>query len=516
MPYNAMLMRGIVRDYLDCGDTISAKRVLEWLVHHRLEPDELDLALALMMRSASKRFRLLAFLALRASGHDCPAFREAFGLGLDQYRLLMSAPVRKACFPIANPLGGFDLAESVCVLLPGALSPTICLSPDGVGGAKVLSALVGSGFLIGFTRDFSGESWMLSAAAALLGNGEAILDRLAFSGRIDPQGCILPCGELSPKAACAKKHGKRLLTSELADLQALSWWLQTDRIPVPVVQVTGDENVTLRWLQDMEAAVRADHPCFTLQLLERFYGLDPCDLAIYGGTELEFDPKVWHSTLKLAGEVFARIDKALAPAKSVVWYAGKISSLQFGIGAVFGFKRPVCICQLDFQAQVYRPVIRLDGDVNPRILKNVGIPLDKFGNIEYKYEPNDACRELALVLYLGSHNPLEAVRSYLKEKEISASLLFVSLRESQGDVNILADWLPLVREINALVNHLKSSCHWDRIHLFQTAPTAACLALGIAFGHFMPVSVYHFQSEAEVKKTYKEMYRLDDLSCLVR
>jgi len=46
------------------------------------------------------------------------------------------------------------------------------------------------------------------------------------------------------------------------------------------------------------------------------------------------------------------------------------------------------------------------------------------------------------------------------------------------------NWLPYLQEINSALNTARQEYHWERIHLFQTAPTALCMALGIAVGHF--------------------------------
>ncbi|HPH71576.1 MAG TPA: SAVED domain-containing protein, partial [Candidatus Cloacimonas sp.] len=75
------------------------------------------------------------------------------------------------------------------------------------------------------------------------------------------------------------------------------------------------------------------------------------------------------------------------------------------------------------------------------------------------------------------------------------------------------NWLPYVQEINSALNAAREKNHWQRIHLFQTAPIALCMALGIAIGHFVPIDVYHYQFNASEPK-YRCMFSMDKILSL--
>ena len=95
-------------------------------------------------------------------------------------------------------------------------------------------------------------------------------------------------------------------------------------------------------------------------------------------------------------------------------------------------------------------------------------------------------------------------------REISDDLgiLFVQLKKGQGQITFESDWLRIVQETNSLLNHLKQLYHWNRTHIFQTSPNAICMALGIALGHFVPATVYHYQPQSSTT-SYQGMYELE-------
>jgi hypothetical protein len=133
-----------------------------------------------------------------------------------------------------------------------------------------------------------------------------------------------------------------------------------------------------------------------------------------------------------------------------------LSSLQFGIGAIFGFNRPIYICHWEPTNQQYLPVFRLYRPNNARILKNVSFDPHSFTHIKYEINaPSCQMKDLALILYFGSHNPYQEVISYFKPFILirHSFHLFKEVRTNQSWTRLAE----IVQETNSLLNYLKNS-----------------------------------------------------------
>jgi len=417
--------------------------------------------------------------------------------------------VLRACFPLVNSLGASKVAELLIFSFDNPAPKAICFDEEIQKKAMILAELCGRSFLLVFTEDFEGDSWMCAAAAALCCSQPERMKGLCFSGAVSRGGRIARAVQLEAKKKLCSKQGLRLITS-IESYAELEYWLNSPELPVPLIQCSGEVNRQIQWLAKMEATIREEQPCFSLQALSEFTGLNPQELCLFHPGEFRFVPEEWKAYLSQVTH-FDEIEQKAPDYKLVFWYAGMLSALQFGIGARFGFKRPICICHWDSGEQKYLPVIKLYGSTPARTLKNVSIPPDSFQFIKYQaeLEQGQDCAA-ALILYLGSHNPFQDAISHLRNMFGKFGYILVSLQENQGQISLKQNWLRITQEINSLVNHLKMSHRWSRLHIFQSAPTAICMALGIAFGHFIPVSVYHYQYDAEDPK-YRMMYDLEKI-----
>jgi len=262
----------------------------------------------------------------------------------------------------------------------------------------------------------------------------------------------------------------------------------------------------------MEQKVQEKFSWFSYELLEDFYGITNSDLAIFGNGILPFEANAWQKLLQeQVKDRFKLLEDKVMPKKVLWFYAGQISTLQLGIGALFGFKRAVSILQMEFSNTTYHEVFTLYGKENARQLKNVSVKKEDYQYIQSELLINEPHKnELGFIIYLGSHNPIGEAKAYCKKQLQINNFLIIQARENQGVMETSQNWLPYVQEINSALNTARQEYHWERIHLFQTAPTALCIALGIAVGHFLPVDVYHYQFNAEEPK-YRCMFSLDKM-----
>ena len=124
----------------------------------------------------------------------------------------------------------------------------------------------------------------------------------------------------------------------------LDAWLNIETIPIPIIQYQGEENELIRWQKALEQKVQENFSWFSYELLEDFYGITTNNLAIFGNGILPFEKNAWQTLLKeQVKDKFNALEDKIMPKKVLWFYSGQISTLQIGIGALFGFKRAACI-----------------------------------------------------------------------------------------------------------------------------------------------------------------------------
>jgi len=502
-----MTFSELVSAYLNEGNDLLKNKIVDYLNSNNFSEEDWSSITHLLFNPYSNTVSALAWLALIANSHQEEELAKSFDLNPGQFSELFQSRLRKASFPVVDQQSNGILAEVLIFPFSSTESRAICFNKIYAEQANILAQLTRRSFLMVFTEDFVGDSWMAATAAALIADNPDELSDFCFTGAVNESGKIMPPAQLTEKKQCCEACGKKLITS-VKSLEELDFWLNSSELPVPVVQSSGTPDKKSSWLLKMEAAIQKEYPLFNLQALFEFTGLNEDDLSIFKEGDFPFIPKEWQTFLGSIDH-FDRVEQKLSSRKALFWYAGMLSSLQFGIGAIFGFNRPIYICHWEPTNQEYLPVFRLYRPNNARILKNVSFDPHSFTHIKYEINaPSCQMKDLALILYFGSHNPYQEVISYFKPLFPDSGTLFIYLKESQGQINLDSDWLRIVQETNSLLNYLKNSYHWQRLHIFQSSPNAICMALGIALGHFTPATIYHYQPQAE-REHYKGMYDLE-------
>lgn len=477
-----------------------------------LKASEEDIpALTTLVSSASHaRLKLMAFLRLSLLNILPKELQMLWNIDEKQSQSLLDAELKQARFPIVDSQGKALMAELYICGFEEQTPRAISLLPQAQKAAQELANSCDCSFLICFSDDFEGDSWLCAALAALRSEHASKLKNLAFTGSVDRHRKLCQADQLEVKNKVAKEHGLRLISS-LNSIQELDFLLNAKVLPLAVVQTSTDRSLANEWLSHMERAIKEQFPDFNLAATIQMGGIQAEDLLIFYEGKMPFEAELWKHFLR--SQVKNRFDylQSQFPAATLLfWYAGMISSLQFGIGVIFGFKRPICICHWDSSLQKYLPMIKLFGKTQARILKNVEIKTDELHYLSYETSQlKEQQATLAMIIYLGSHNPVAAAKQHAKTIYHTDSTLIISLKESQGQLQNQDDWLRVAREINSLLNQLKQKHHWQKLLIYQSAPAAVCMALGIALGHFVNAEIMHFQAANDPE--YKAMYNLMEL-----
>lgn len=151
-----------VQRYLRDGDPEAEGTVLSFLNQQMINENDHHLLITLMIHARSNRVKLYTLLFVL---HNCIMNAEILDyLSIDRnaFRQLCLCPGRIGSFPIVNEAGDGRIAEVFLAEFPSREPRCICLDTRHQREGMILSELTGKSFVIGFSEEFSGDSWMLS------------------------------------------------------------------------------------------------------------------------------------------------------------------------------------------------------------------------------------------------------------------------------------------------------------------------------------------------------------------
>lgn len=504
-------LSSLASNCMQAGSIKSSKIALQLILQNSVYQKEQEHVFSLVERAWHPALQLASLLWLIKNELMLQELSSLLDFDIASLQEIKSITPLEAYFPAIGNDKAVSLRRVIYYHLPDTEFKTVCLRGAGTESFSHLAKLSGKSGIIAFDAPIDGNSWQM-AAMALMKSKKKLNEKYAFTGIVMANGEIRSAESLIKKKAFCKKRGMRLI-SRLTHVSQLESWLNEELIPLPLLNYFGGEKEQLRCLESMEKCIQESMPWFSLAALEDFFGIPSRDLILGNAEPLPFEPELWQEFLCKTSKSTIEALRDKLGSRGIIWFlAGQISSLQFGMGSIIGFKQGLSILQLDFTSSKYKKVISLFGNKNARELKNVSQHIEGFKKIKVKFELNNPeSQNLSMILYFGSHNPIGEAKAYSQRYLDVDNFLIVEALETQGVMSLEEDWLEWVQEINSALNELRGNYHWQKIHLFQTAPTALCLALGVAFGHFMPIKVYHYQFDAPQPK-YKSMYTLD--TCL--
>ena len=496
--------------YLKSGSAEAELIILQYIQQDRVQEDEEQWVYNLLIKAKNSYIKLNSFLWLSAKSKYLEKISELWEISEAQIKAISEKQPKIALFPVVDSQKNASLAKAFIYKLESSEPKAIAILGDKFENFGYLAKLGKQNCIIGFDTNITGNSWQLAVLATLLAKDENLISKIAFSGIVLPSGDIITAEEIEAKKCCYQQ-----LVYRVKNYAQLDAWLNTETIPIPIIQYQGEESELIHWQKALEEKVQEKFSWFSYELMEDFYGITTKDLAIFGKGTLPFDENAWQKLLReQVKDKFPFLEDKVMPKKVLWFYAGQISTLQLGIGALFGFKRAVSILQMEFSHTTYSEVFTLYGKENARQLKNVSVKKEDYQYIQSELLINEPLKnELGFIIYLGSHNPIGEAKDFCQNNLQVNNFLIIKAKQNQGVMETSQNWLPFVQEINSALNAAREKNHWQRIHLFQTAPIALCMALGIAIGHFVPIDVYHYQFNASEPK-YRCMFSMDKILSL--
>lgn len=502
--------RDRVDNYLKNSSSEAENIILQYIQQDRVPQEDEQWVYTLLEKAKNPNMKLNSLMWLSAKGKYLEQVSKLLETSETEINSLSQQQPKIGIFPVVDNSGNALLARAFIYQLESSEPKAIAILGDKFENYSYLAKLGKQNCIIGFDKNITGNSWQLAVLATLLSKKDTLFANLAFSGIVLPNGEIIKADEIEAKKRCCPH-----LVYRVKNCDQLDAWLNIETIPIPIIQYQGDENELIRWQKALEQKVQENFSWFSYELLEDFYGITTNNLAIFGNGILPFEKNAWQTLLKeQVKDKFNALEDKIMPKKVLWFYSGQISTLQIGIGALFGFKRAVSILQMEFSNTTYKEVFTLYGKENARQLKNVSFKKEDFQYIQSELQINDPQKnELGFIIYLGSHNPIGEAKAFCQKNLQVNNFLIIKAKQDQGVMETSQNWLPFVQEINSALNAAREKNHWQRIHLFQTAPIALCMALGIAIGHFVPIDVYHYQFNASEPK-YRCMFSMDKILSL--
>ncbi|WP_457644138.1 SAVED domain-containing protein [Persephonella sp.] len=378
-------------------------------------------------------------------------------------------------------------------------------------------------FFAVFDRDFTHKSYMLAIIAGIL-LPEEILSKFTFSGVLNEEGEIFPVGYVPTKKSISEEQNLKLITSDhLDNTDELIYYLGSKTIDIPFVAMIKrpEEEINIS-LKKLESSIREKNPQFSLEKLSNIYDLKLEDLSLYYKDSLpeieENDlekENLWTEQVKTFEKKLRKIYSKLEGKNRILHLAFAVpSSLAFALGIKFGAKKPVIIYH--YQSDEYHPVLDLSDGRKLRKIKYIRkTPFEDMKNLEITIPDMKNSEDVAIAVWLASHNPYADVEIFLKDEKRDYPIVKIESKEFQGNIPLPKDfeeldddyWIRYVSETYSALNILKNIYNIKRFHFFLSVPIPIAFGLGMAVGHFWDGVIYNLSFKANVK--YYPVFQLN-------
>ena len=384
-------------------------------------------------------------------------------------------------------------------------------------------------FFVVFDKDFTGKSFMLAVTAGLLLLEENI-KRFAFTGVVNEEGEIFEVGYIPQKEEIAKSHNLKLITPDSLDtIDELIYWLGDKPVDIPFVHlIKRPPQETNIALNKIEKKIIEKEEDFSINGLENILGIERKDLAIVYENFLPVITEEQHSEENEWIKQVLEFEEKLKNIYSKIDFKNRVLhiglsvpvSLAMGLGIKLGTKKPVLVYH--YQSDDYIPVIDLTTSAKLRRIKYIRKNIQKqLKNIEIGIPENiENSENIAVAIWLASHNPYGDVQNYLEATGKIWPLIRIESKEFQGDIPLPKDfedipedyWIRYVSEIYSVLNVLKVKYQIQKYHFFLSVPVPIAFALGMAIGHFWDGYIYNYnlKSSDEGNKYYPVFNMKDD------
>jgi hypothetical protein len=412
------------------------------------------------------------FLTLRNNPDliDYDLLTKTLNLTEDDIFYLLRNKLFQIYFPVYEPETGLSYMATAIVVEDTEKTFSFNKFVD----VEPIKSVTQKNFFILFDKIFSGESFQLSVVAGLIAKDKSILENLAFTGKVATSGKVLPVNHVKEKEKAVLESGKTLITPEdITDIQELDFWLNSQDIPVILLNRNTDTNIQ-ESLNQIESVIKQDYPYFSIKNLTKFYHLSTEDLTLIT-PNIDFSNR--EEILNILKTAEKKFEKLFTIHKAVLYISVSIASLGFLIGALLGSRKRTVI--LHYTKGGYFKVVDTRNDT--RIIKQTAT--------EYRIlQPKDCeySEETALILHIASHDPTKSSLEYI-EKNLPQAKTCITTTQYNGNIP-LEEFLPLHQELYNLINQIRGK----KLHIFHSIPTPLALSLAMAIGHFWDITIYHF------------------------
>ncbi|MDQ7055056.1 MAG: SAVED domain-containing protein [Persephonella sp.] len=348
-------------------------------------------------------------------------------------------------------------------------------------------------FFVIFDSNFKGSSYMLSVVAGLV-LPEEYLSRYAFTGEVNCEGEIISVDYLKKKrTASEKKHLILITPKTFGTVREMVRYIKREEVNLPFAVLNKPDTEIKKSLLKIEAEIKEKDSLYSLKKQLSILNMKEEDLYI----NVENIPPVrekWEEKLNAIKQNLHRIYSSGHTQKVNLHIATSITSLSFATGVLLGAKRSYVLYH--FQNDRYFPVIDLSSPETVRNIKQVNRDiLRNSKNINIETSIKDS-REVNLILYLASHNPVADVLHFTKNK----NYVYITDRNFQGKIPIKPRlWEEYVSEIYSAVNQLREKYLIKRFSLFISCPSVMAMALGMAVGNFIDIYIYNYYPQTKDK-----------------
>ena len=491
--------------------------IIELLKEEQIKENEIkDLYELLNENDDELIFHIYTFFNKNPEFLDYEKFSKITGVPIYVLSKIFKERPVKVHFPIANNESS-ELATAYIFLFDKETSKSSFTQKEELRRIKKLlkERNIGKDFFVIFDKNFKGDSYLLSIAAGIF-LPDYSLEDFAFTGKVNEEGEIYPVGYIPKKEEVAKEKGLKLITyNDVSHIDELIYYLGDKPVDIPFLQLSNKtKEEAYISLEKLENKIKEKTPFYSLKKIEKFFELNKEDLLLITGflsepEDLEKD-NPWIEVIKQFEEKLKKIYSNIRRKKRILHFAGSISTLAFAFGIKIGAKKPVTVYH--YQADDYHLVADLSDKNKIRKIKHIK------GDLELleikKLKENENANEIAVVVWIASHNPYGDVIVFSEGK--SWDIFGIETKEYKGNLPLPEDidsegfWIEIVREIYTAINKLKNK-KYRYFHIFLSSPVPIAFCLGMAVGHFINGGiVYNLNLSEKRKLPYYSVFKIED------
>ncbi|ANQ53041.1 hypothetical protein BG95_00600 [Thermosipho sp. 1063] len=377
-------------------------------------------------------------------------------------------------FPIVNDSGNGKIARAIVFK-----NEKTYVNLEGfTDKIKIIEKIVQKNLGVIFDSHFTGNSFML--AITMGGLTSKIPKNVAFTGEVDSDGSILKnIRNLHFKESVCEEENMKLISAlDVNNVFELKDFFEAKEYHVPVLFVfqKRDEEFVDNSYEKLKEKVGEKFPLNFVDIFEKLYDFK----KTYVSDEIKNNE--WKKVLKDARKVLnSIISNNGIPHIAIV---GPVA-MAMALGVTLGTHNKLVFYH--HQDGEYHRVLDLTDNV--RKVKSI---TEDYRFVKYTVEGEG--KDCSYVLYFASHNPIQDVRKFLLNNNISSKKILIEHKDNKGNIKP-GDWTKIVSEIMSITQNIRTCTSCENVHFFISAPLPIAFGLGMAYGDFSKGGIYQLDKE---------------------